>query len=234
MQKIDKNKNKISAMFNNIAPKYDFLNHLLSLGIDKNWRKKIRKNLNKSQYNNILDIATGTGDLAIELAKLKVNYIVGMDIAEKMIEKAKKKVLKKGLDNKIVLTKGDSLNIDFNDNTFDAITCSFGVRNFQNLNKGLAEMFRVLKKNGQLIILEFSEPDIKFIDFFYKFYFFKILPTIGRIISKSDNAYNYLPFSVDEFPKKNKFVEILLKQGFINVSFKNLTFGIATIYIAKK
>ncbi len=234
MQKIDKNKNKISAMFNNIAPKYDFLNHLLSLGIDKNWRKKIRKNLNKYQYNNILDIATGTGDLAIELAKLKVNYIIGMDIAEKMIEKAKKKVLKKGLDNKIVLTKGDSLNIDFNNNTFDAITCSFGVRNFQNLNKGLAEMFRVLKKNGQLVILEFSEPDIKFINFFYKFYFLKILPTIGRIISKSDNAYNYLPYSVEEFPKKNKFVEILLKQGFVKVSFKNLTCGIATIYIAKK
>jgi len=234
MGELNKNKENISAMFNNIAPKYDFLNHFLSAGTDKRWRKKVRKTLSKHKTDNILDIATGTGDLAIELSKLKTTSITGIDIAEKMIEIGNSKIQKAKLDDVIKLQIGDSLNIDFEDNKFDAVTCSFGVRNFQDLTKGLSEMHRVLKKDGKVVILEFSMPKNKFFAWIYKFYFRKILPFMGKIVSKDAGAYTYLPTSVETFPYGKQFLLELEKVGFKNATFKTLSIGIANLYITDK
>lgn len=234
MVQINKNKVKISSMFNDIAPKYDFLNHFLSLGIDKRWRRKVIKLLSKKQYDKIIDVATGTGDLAVDLFKLKPNKIIGIDIAEKMVEIGNQKIQKKKLTEFIELKTGDSLEISYDDNTFDVATCSFGVRNFEDLNKGLTEIHRVLKIGGKIAILEFSNPKNKIIGFIYRFYFNNILPFFGRLFSKNNFAYKYLPQSVVVFPNREEFTKILDKVGFKKTSYKNLTSGIACIYIGVK
>jgi len=228
-------KNQVEDMFNNIAPKYDFLNHILSMNIDKIWRRKVIKILKKeANINLILDIATGTGDLAVQLAKLKPQKIIGMDLAKEMLEVGKRKILKKKLNHIIELQQGDAENLIFENDKFDAITVAFGVRNFENLNKGLAEIYRVLKPNGKFIVLEFSEPKNSFINKVYSFYFLKILPKIGKLFSKDYDAYKYLPESVKNFPHGDKFLTELNIVGFKNAKFKPLSFGISTIYECQK
>ncbi len=227
-------KEMVQNMFNNIAPKYDLLNHLLSAGIDKGWRRKVCRALAAGHPETILDVATGTGDLAIELAKLPNTRIIGIDIAEDMLKIGRKKIEKKGLTQRITLEPGDSENIRFADNTFDAITVAFGVRNYENLEKGLREMYRVLKPGKKTAILEFSKPAAFPMKNLYQFYFNHILPAIGRMVSKDPMAYTYLPESVARFPEKNAFLEVLKKTGFKNPTQKRLTFGIATLYVAEK
>lgn len=229
-----KNKENIKAMFNDIAPKYDLLNHLLSAGIDRRWRKKIRKILKQKKSKKILDVATGTADLAIEIAKIKPQKIIGIDIADKMIEIGNKKIQKEKLQQTITLKIGDSLNIKYPENSFDAVTCAFGVRNFQNINKGLKQMHKVLAKNGTLIILEFAKPKNKLFKKIYNTYFHSILPFIGKKISNNKKAYKYLPNSVETFPYGKKFTQILSETGFKNTQYKKLTLGIANLYTAQK
>lgn len=227
-------KDKVRAMFNNIAREYDFLNHLLSIGIDKIWRKKLVKEVAKDNLQNVLDIATGTADLAIALAKRTKSKIVGIDIAEAMLEIGKKKILKLELDNQIELQVGDSEKMIFSDHQFDLIMCGFGVRNFENLQKGLQEMYRVLKPNGNLAILEFSRPSKFPMKQLYGFYFKVITPLIGSVFSKNKAAYNYLPKSVYQFPDGQDFLSELIAAGFIFPQQKRFTGGIATYYSAIK
>jgi demethylmenaquinone methyltransferase/2-methoxy-6-polyprenyl-1,4-benzoquinol methylase len=227
-------KEQVAAMFNNIARRYDFLNHFLSLGIDKIWRKKAINCLKDINVGQILDVATGTADLAIESLRLKPKKIIGIDISEQMLEIGKQKIQKKNIDHIITLQKGDSENINFDNNTFDAITVAFGVRNFEDLTKGLAEMYRVLKPKGRAVILEFSKPHKFPVKQFYAFYFKAVLPLIGRMVSKDNSAYTYLPDSVMQFPEKEDFLNQLKSAGFTNCSYKSLSFGIATIYIGNK
>ncbi len=228
------NKEKVRAMFNDIAPKYDFLNHFLSGGIDILWRKKVRKLLTPIKPKKILDVATGTGDLAIELLNLKPNSIIGIDIAIEMLDIGTKKIKSKGLENIIELQEGDAENIKYSDNNFDAITVAFGVRNFENLNKGLKEMYRVLKPDGVVAILEFSKPKAFPFKQVYGFYSKYILPTMGKAVSKSDEAYKYLPDSVQGFAEDKAFLYELEKAGFLKAKQNRLTMGIATIYSATK
>jgi demethylmenaquinone methyltransferase/2-methoxy-6-polyprenyl-1,4-benzoquinol methylase len=227
-------KEKVRSMFNDIAPKYDFLNHFLSAGIDKLWRKKVRKILLPEKPETILDVATGTGDLAVELAKLKPKSIIGIDIAADMLEVGKEKIKRKNLDKIIKLQVGDSEKINFPDNYFDAVTVAFGVRNYENLQKGLKEMNRVMKIGGKTVILEFSKPRNFPVKNVYNFYFKHILPQLGRFFSKNDEAYSYLPDSVSKFPEGENFINQLINAGFKNPSQQRLTFGIATIYTATK
>lgn len=227
-------KEQVATMFNNISRKYDFLNHFLSLGIDIVWRKKSIKLLKELQPKIILDIATGTGDFAIEALSLNPTKIIGIDISEGMLTVAKEKIASKGFDHIIDLRIGDSENLVFNDNYFDAYTVGFGVRNFENLEKGLAEMLRVLKPNGRSVILEFSKPKDFPVKQCYHFYFNHILPTIGHLISKDNAAYSYLPKSVNAFPEGDEFVKILNKIGYKNVQVIPLMFGISSIYTATK
>lgn len=227
-------KQQVAEMFDNIAPRYDFLNHFLSLGIDILWRKKAIRLLKKHRPKTILDIATGTGDFAIEALKLNPEKVTGIDISEKMLEVGIEKISKKGLSEKIHLQKADSENLPFEENSFDAITAGFGVRNFENLEKGLSEMYRVLRENGMVVILEFSQPDQFPIKQFYNFYFFKLLPAIGKIISKDSRAYTYLPESVSAFPYGNQFLNVMQKTGFHELKYYPLSFGVASIYIGRK
>lgn len=227
-------KEQVATMFNNISHKYDFLNHFLSLGIDIVWRKKAIRLLQPAQPKRILDIATGTGDFAIAALKLNPDKVVGIDISSGMLEVGKQKMKKKGYDDRIEMQIGDSENIEFNDNSFDAYTVGFGVRNFENLEKGLAEMLRVLKPNGTAIILEFSKPKKFPVKQLYNFYFNHVLPGIGKLISKDKAAYTYLPESVDAFPDGKDFVEILSKLGYKGAKAIPLMFGIASIYKASK
>lgn len=234
-QPVEKGKKmKVEAMFNDIAPKYDFLNHFLSLGIDIQWRKKVRKLLAPYQPKTILDVATGTGDLAIELSKLNPDRIVGLDIAANMLKIGKEKIKAKKLDQQIEMQLGDSENLPFEDHTFDAITVAFGVRNFENLQKGLKEMHRALKPGGNAAILEFSKPKAFPFKQVYNFYFRYILPGFGKLVSKSKDAYTYLPESVSTFPEDKDFLNELTMAGFINNQQKRLTMGIATLYSAQK
>jgi len=221
-------------MFDSIAPKYDFLNHFLSLGIDRIWRKKAINKLRPYSPKKILDVATGTGDLAIAALKLNPDEIVGIDISEKMLEKGRLKIRNKALEDKIKLQSGDSEAIPFPDEVFDGLTVAFGVRNFENLRLGLSEMYRVLKPGGACVILESSRPVSFPFKQIYTFYFFKILPFIGKLVSKDSYAYTYLPDSVDAFPDGEKFLGILEDIGFSNLSLKLLSFGIATIYFGVK
>ena len=225
----------IAAMFDRISPKYDALNHLLSLNIDKVWRRKTAKAVAKSQPKTILDLATGTADLAIALAKCNPQaHIIGMDISEKMLEIGKEKVSKKGLANQIELRLGDAATLPFESNTFDAVTVAFGVRNFENLEHGLSEIQRVLKPNGRAVILEFSMPERFPIKQLYALYFKHLLPAIGKAVSKDGNAYSYLPMSVEQFPKPKDFLRMLAEKGLENGMAKPLSFGIATLYTAEK
>jgi demethylmenaquinone methyltransferase/2-methoxy-6-polyprenyl-1,4-benzoquinol methylase len=221
----------VAGMFDDIALKYDFLNHSLSFGIDIRWRKKLAASLDANRHIQILDIATGTADLAITIAgKLPDSNITGVDIAENMLRIGTKKIEKKGLAGRIRLKSGDAENLEFNDHSFDAATVAFGVRNFENLSKGLSEMHRVLKSGGIIAILEFSMPGSKIFLMLYKFYFRVILPFIGRLISKHFFAYSYLPDSVSGFPDPASFQVQLQQIGFKDVKCKKLTFGICTLY----
>ncbi|MEY2963324.1 MAG: bifunctional demethylmenaquinone methyltransferase/2-methoxy-6-polyprenyl,4-benzoquinol methylase [Bacteroidota bacterium] len=227
-------KEQVAEMFNNISKRYDLLNHLLSLNIDKGWRRKVVNMIKADNPALVLDVATGTADLAIALAKGTGAKITGADISEGMLEVGREKVADRGLSKQIVLELGDSENLPYPDNTFDAITVSFGVRNFQNLHNGLKDMARVLKPGGQLVVLEFSQPKAFPFKQLYWFYFKAILPTIGKLVSKDPRAYTYLPESVAAFPYGEAFMEELRKAGMDAKSARPVTFGIATIYQARK
>jgi demethylmenaquinone methyltransferase/2-methoxy-6-polyprenyl-1,4-benzoquinol methylase len=227
-------KEQVAQMFDNIAPKYDFLNHFLSLGIDVLWRKKAIRLLKKLQPKQILDIATGTGDFAFEALSLNPDKITGVDISAGMLEIGKRKIKERGLQDKMEFLLADSESLPFDNNTFDAITVAFGVRNFENLRKGLKDMHRVLKPNGSVVILEFSKPKGFPIKQFYFLYFMHILPFIGKLVSKDKTAYSYLPESVQAFPEGNKFVQILADCGFQSTKEIRLSFGIASIYLGNK
>ncbi|HTN46808.1 MAG TPA: bifunctional demethylmenaquinone methyltransferase/2-methoxy-6-polyprenyl-1,4-benzoquinol methylase UbiE [Flavipsychrobacter sp.] len=227
-------KAQVADMFDSIAGKYDFLNHFLSMGIDKGWRKKAIKEIAAIQPQTILDVATGTGDLAVAASKLNPEKIIGIDISEGMLEVGKKKIAALHLDHIIQLQKGDSEALAFGDNSFDAITCAYGVRNFENLTAGLTEMKRVMKPGGKMAILEFSHPKNFPVKQLYQFYFRFILPTLGKMVSKHQSAYTYLPESVMAFPEGKKFCEILNECGFKNAKARPLTLGITTLYTASK
>jgi demethylmenaquinone methyltransferase/2-methoxy-6-polyprenyl-1,4-benzoquinol methylase len=227
-------KEQVAEMFDNISHRYDFLNHFLSLGIDILWRKKAIKMLRADQPKYILDIATGTGDFAIEALALNPDKIIGVDISAGMLEKGKEKMKKRGYDHIIDMQMGDSEKLLFEDNTFDAVIVSFGVRNFETLTKGLSDMHRVLKPGGKAVIVEFSKPKAFPMKQLYNFYFKAILPIIGKLVSKDQSAYTYLPESVEVFPDGQRFLNILEEVGFKNTECKPLTFGISSIYIGQK
>jgi len=227
-------KQQVAKMFDNISAKYDFLNHFLSLGIDIHWRKKAIGMLKESQPKTILDVATGTGDLAIAAMSLKPEKIIGVDISEGMLSYGRKKLKKLNLEDTIELQSGDSENLSFKDGSFDAVMVSFGVRNFENLEKGLSEIKRVLNDNGTLVVLEFSKPTVFPYKQLYNFYFKNILPLVGKFISRDNAAYTYLPESVQEFPYGKAFTDVLDKLGYKSVKCRPLTFGISSIYVAQK
>ena len=227
-------KQQIAKMFDTISNEYDNLNRVISFGIDIKWREKVVNIISKKKPNNVLDIATGTGDLAINLTQTNASEIIGLDISKGMLEVAHEKILKKQLDKTIKMVVGDSENLPFDDNSFDAITVAFGVRNFENLDLGLAEIYRVLKSNGIFVVLETSVP-VKF-PFKQGYYVYTktILPLIGRLFSKDKSAYSYLSESASKFPYGKAFNNILKNIGFINTEALPQTFGVATIYKATK
>jgi demethylmenaquinone methyltransferase/2-methoxy-6-polyprenyl-1,4-benzoquinol methylase len=228
-------KAQVTNMFDKVAPYYDFLNRLLSLRIDVLWRKKALRMLAENKPKEILDIATGTADLAIMGAKMwSPDKIIGLDISKEMLKVGQSKVDKKKLSSIISLETGDSENLRFDDNSFDTVMAAFGVRNFENLEKGLSEMNRVLQKDGTCMILEFSKPKVFPLKQLFNVYFKYILPVIGKLTSKDPKAYEYLYESVQVFPDYDNFASILKKTGFVDVSYKPLSFGICTIYLAKK
>ncbi len=227
-------KEQVVAMFDNIAGKYDFLNHLLSIGIDKNWRKRAIKILKEFNPESILDVATGTGDFAIESIKLNPKEVIGIDISHEMLKIGEKKIKKIGLENLVSFYPGDSEKLNFQDHRFDAVIVAFGVRNFENLSSGINEIFRVIKPGGVFVVLEFSIPGNFPVKQLFNFYFFKILPVIGRIISKDKSAYSYLPASVNAFPDRDDFLSVLNSAGFVNTKYKLQSFGIAAIYWGTK
>ena len=231
--KTETKKKQVTKMFDNIAGSYDFLNHTLSLGMDNIWRKIAIKQLS-NEPATILDIATGTGDFAISATKYTNAKVTGIDISQGMLNVGLEKITKKGLSDRIQLQLADSEKLPFQDNSYDAITAGFGVRNFEDLNKGLSEMYRTLKSGGILAILEPSEPSSFPIKQLYKLYFHYILPFIGGVISKDRNAYTYLPDSVSAFPSGNDFLTEINKVGFIKCKHIPLTFGIVSLYIAIK
>lgn len=227
-------KEEVAEMFNNISKRYDFLNHFLSLGIDKIWRKKAVNMLKEVAPKRILDLATGTGDFAIASLKLSPVEVVGMDISEGMLEVGRDKMKKYGYDPIISMQLGDSENLPFEDDYFDALTVGFGVRNYENLEKGLKEMLRVVRPGGKLIILEFSKPKKFPVKQYYAFHSKYIIPFFGKRISKDSSAYAYLPESVAAFPEGKDFTDILEKLGYKNVKAKLVSGGIATIYSGLK
>tara|TARA_R110000868_G_scaffold44179_1_gene147819 strand:- start:1469 stop:2200 length:732 start_codon:yes stop_codon:yes gene_type:complete len=227
-------KEQVAKMFDTISGNYDNLNRVISFGIDVKWRKKVLNIVSKANPNVILDIATGTGDLAILMAQTKATKIIGLDISAGMLEVGVKKIADKKLSNTIEMVLGDSEKMPFDDNTFDAITVAFGVRNFETLEKGLVEILRVLKPNGVFVILETSVPDKTPYKQGYNFYSKNILPLIGKLFSKDDVAYGYLSESAAAFPYGEALNNILRKVGFIDVVAMPQTFGVATIYSASK
>jgi demethylmenaquinone methyltransferase / 2-methoxy-6-polyprenyl-1,4-benzoquinol methylase len=227
-------KEQVAKMFNSISGRYDFLNHFLSLGIDIRWRKKAIRFLREQKPKTILDVATGTGDFAIEALTLNPDKIIGVDISEGMLEVGKRKIRSLGLENKITLQLADSENLPFPDNFFDAVIVAFGVRNFEDLDKGLKEIFRVVKTGGSLVVLEFSKPKAFPLKQFYYFYFKFVLPVVGKLVSRDKAAYTYLPESVQAFPDGEDFLKRLVQAGFSSVSANPLSFGISSLYTAKK
>lgn len=225
---------QVAEMFDNISGKYDFLNHFFSLGIDKLWRKKVLKIVKNIPHSEILDVATGTGDLAIALSKLEGSNIIGVDISNKMLEVGKEKVLKKKLSDKVELKYGNSLELPFEDKQFDVVTVAFGVRNFEDISKGLSEISRVLKENGKIVVLEFSTPKKFPTKQLFNFYSKKLMPAVGKIVSKDSRAYSYLPESVEAFPTEDKFTKIIEESGFKEATFQNVSNGIAAIHVASK
>ena len=226
-------KREVEDMFDNIAPKYDLLNHVLSMKIDVLWRNTLVKWMNKDQPKEVLDVATGTGDLAIAVQRGTKAKVVGLDLSQQMLNVGIDKIKKLNLHHEISMQKGDAENLPFESNKFDAVTVAFGVRNFENLEKGLAELRRVVKENKSVYILEFSKVE-GCLGPFYMFYFKNILPQIGKLVSKDNRAYTYLPDSVNAFPFGEKMKDILLNTGFKKVEYKKLSLGIATIYKATK
>ena len=227
-------KEYVKNMFNSIAGRYDFLNHFLSMNIDYLWRKKVIAIMKPYQPKNILDVATGTADLAIQAAVLNPDQITGIDISEEMLKVGQKKLLEKNKDSLIHLINADAEHIPFENDSFDACMVAFGVRNFEDLKMGLSEMYRVLQSKGIVVILEFSKPTQFPIKQIYGFYFKLILPFIGKIVSKNNNAYMYLPDSVSKFPEKEAFILLLQEIGFKSVKADQLSFGIASIYFGVK
>ncbi len=227
-------KEQVTQMFDKVSSNYDFLNRLLTFGIDVSWRKKVVKMVADQKAKMILDIATGTGDLAIMLAKGNPDKVIGLDISKGMLEVGKKKVKQLNLDDKIEMVIGDSENLSYADNIFDAITVGFGVRNFEDLEKGLSEIYRVLKPKGTFVVLETSQPNKFPVKQGFTFYSKYIIPTVGKVFSKDKKAYQYLPESAAAFPYGNEFNNILLKTGFNTSTVYPQTFGISTIYQAFK
>lgn len=228
-------KEQVADMFNNISGTYDFLNHFMSLGIDVIWRKMAIRELLKDKPQLMLDVATGTGDLAFTALKiLKPAKIIGVDISKGMLEVARQKINKRNLQDKFEVRLGDSEKLLFEDDTFDAITVAYGVRNFENLDKGLADMLRVLKPGGKVVILEFSKPKVFPVKQGYNFYFKYVTPAIGRLFSKDSSAYTYLPESVAAFPDGAEFTARMLQCGFRNTMARPLAFGICSIYTGIK
>ncbi len=233
-------KEQVAQMFNAIAGRYDFLNHFLSFNIDVSWRKKLVKRVKKLNSDSqtpleeiyILDVASGTGDMAFELIKLNPASITGVDIADEMLQVARKKAEQKGLD-KINFRSGDSEDLDFLDKSFDFVTVAFGVRNYEDLAKGISEMYRVLKPGGYLLILEFSQPS-GIMKILYNIYSKRILPLLARMFSADPRAYYYLPESIYAFPHGEQMREILLQAGFSTSGFEKLSGGIASLYISGK
>lgn len=226
---------QVEQMFDNIAPTYDQLNHRLSWDIDRGWRRKAIKQLQSYKPQTMLDIATGTGDFAILAAKmLQPQQLIGADISEGMMEIGRQKVKKTALDNIISFERQDCLNLSYPDNTFDAVTAAFGIRNFADLDCGLSEMCRVLKKGGHLSIVELTTPVSFPMKQLFHLYAHSVLPVYGRLISKDTSAYSYLTKTIEAFPQGERMVEILKKAGFAEAQFKRLTFGICTMYFATK
>ncbi|MBE9487951.1 MAG: bifunctional demethylmenaquinone methyltransferase/2-methoxy-6-polyprenyl-1,4-benzoquinol methylase UbiE [Bacteroidetes bacterium] len=230
---MDKSKDKIRTMFDAIAPRYDLLNHLLSLGIDKRWRRAVVAKVKKDAPAEILDVATGTCDLSIALAKgCHEAHVTAIDLSKEMLEVGKKKVVKQSLTKRMHLKQEDALHMSFLDSSFDVLTIAFGIRNFENIDKGLMEFRRVLKEGAKVYILEFSKPKKSILSAFYIFYFKKILPLIGRLVSKNKGAYTYLPESVLNFPSGEEFKKHLSDAGFREVKSRTMTMGIVTLYWA--
>lgn len=226
---------QVKDMFDSIAPAYDFMNRAMTFGIDKIWRKIAVNILKKQNPKTLLDVATGTGDLAFLLHKvIKPDQITGIDLSSQMLSIAEIKAKKAGLENTIKFEQGNCLELKYQDNCFDAITVAYGVRNFENLRKGYSEMFRVLNTNGTLCVIELSTPPNSFIKWIYDFYTKYLIPFVGKLISKDKRAYAYLPESIAAVPQGNDMLEIMQEAGFKNCYFKRLTFGVCTIYIGKK
>lgn len=225
---------QIATMFDNIAHRYDFLNRSLSMGIDIIWRKKAIAQLKELKPKTILDVATGTGDFALEAMSLNPDKITGVDISVGMLELGKVKIAKKKLSNKIEMVVGDSENLPFKDNTYDAATVAFGVRNFENLQKGLTDINRVLRPGGKLVVLELSTPKKFPVKQLFGFYFNNILPLFGKMLSKDDSAYTYLPESVNAFPDGEDFKKVMAAAGFEHNTSKSLTLGICSLYTGIK
>lgn len=227
-------KEQVAKMFNTIAPRYDLLNRLLSFGIDRIWRKKLVKAVRAQKPSNIVDLATGTGDVAMALTKIQDVPITGLDIAKDMLALAKRKSRNHNLQDRIEWIHGDGEHLPFDDNSYDSATIAFGIRNYENLEKGLEEMLRILTPAGQVYILEFSKPSGGLFKQLFRFYFKFILPGIGRLISRDPSAYTYLPESVDAFPDGEDFLTIMRSAGFTSTTAKPLTFGVATLYNGQK
>jgi demethylmenaquinone methyltransferase/2-methoxy-6-polyprenyl-1,4-benzoquinol methylase len=232
---VEGKKKQVATMFDTIAFRYDFLNRLLSAGIDVSWRKKAIRVLSNTGARNILDVATGTGDFAITSYKmLRPDQITGIDISDGMLEVGRKKISRLGLDARIHLLNGDCEAILFADDSFDAVTVAFGVRNFEHLEKGLSEIYRVLRPGGKLVVLEFSKPSLPIAKNLYNFYMKFITPKVGKLISKNGEAYSYLNNSVQRFPERGAFINILNQLQYRHSFYKTLSFGICTIYCGEK
>ena len=228
-------KEEVQQMFDNIAPTYDKLNHILSLSIDKMWRRRVVRKVRRMKPEKIMDLATGTGDLAIKMAKaMPKAKIMGVDLSEKMLAVAAEKVRRKGLDDHIALYQGDAENLDVTDGVLDVVTVAFGVRNFGNLEQGLSEIMRSLRSGGHIVVLEFSTPRNWFVRKCYQFYSNHVMKPVGGMVSKDRKAYDYLPDSIVEFPDRERFLDIMQRTGFVECRRFSQSFGIAQIYIGKK
>ena len=228
-------KEEVREMFDNIAPKYDLLNHTLSMSIDRVWRRRVVGEVRRAKPGRILDVATGTGDLAIAMARrIRDVQVLGVDLSEQMLAVARRKIEARGLDGRIVLDRGDAERLAVADASVDVATVAFGVRNFGDLGAGLRELARTIKPGGKVVILEFSRPRNRVFRALYEFYSYKILPRIGGLVSRDKRAYEYLPASVGEFPAPEEFMAMMARAGFRNCRARRQSFGIAQIYIGER
>lgn len=228
-------KEEVREMFDNIAPKYDLLNHTLSISIDRVWRRRVVGEVRRAKPGRILDVATGTGDLAIAMARrIRDVQVLGVDLSEQMLAVARRKIEARGLDGRIVLDRGDAERLAVADASVDVATVAFGVRNFGDLGAGLRELARTIKPGGKVVILEFSRPRNRVFRALYEFYSYKILPRIGGLVSRDKRAYEYLPASVGEFPAPEEFMAMMARAGFRNCRARSQSFGIAQIYIGER